>query len=446
MGAEDKDQLLSVYENVMARENSSLKERISRWMSLDSILFCSGVLLLVGFGIIVCSKPAILTSELQILVLDLGLIFFVISFLALSTLTSGQHSILYLKNLLFSSVWILPIFMMTSRSTIGSREAAFSVAFLFWLALTLIFVQEKFTGWEKVLAIMGTVWTFSMAIISAGSGFPFSYSVEIIDSLTGLHALLDLRWFSMAVFAVSLAATGVVQSFRQGEIVVADLPKVVIPGGAHENAENSETTFLESMIAPIITLLNALLDVLHAIVEALWKATLTVALFFVRVGKNSGKIAWNLVADNGVLRTVMCGIGSFFIILITSELVTQISFVLPIYIVENGWFDGMKLALEILLLGWGVFLLVVAFNRLSSGLMGEEFKSNAPGALSTHLMGVFISSLLILSLNRFGVIHADGFRVPGPFTTFFGLFVAVGVGYSVVRGIREKAGLARKVA
>ncbi len=398
------------------------RRNLKRVFTVNSALFCVGVVAVVCVGFAVVSDALMLKREAAVLVTECTAFLIIASALALSVSISRGAAGSYLRELGVFLALSLPIAFMYLGIARGAEGAAFWVSLFLWICVTIAAVHAEESGWELCMLIAGTVGTVSTVLITAGMGRPFSYASTPLETVTAIHTYLDLRKVAWIVFLVFALSTALLRVFVRERIVI---PPIRLPTVPHP--DEGLPSAIRSFLLPFIRFLNLIVWLTEKTIDSLWKTAAHTIIFFTRVGEELGRIVWGLLQKRRAVAAVAQTLGAFFVIVISAIAAISLAPGEVEYLRHSGLAEGLP-HLGMITVWILMSVLCVVVLSLLWELRHEELEKADPWeSISTHLLIVLIAGGLLYGGAAFAPFQITGFSSLGPYSASLIALVVIGM-------------------
>ncbi len=316
---------------------------------------------------------------------------------------------------------VLPTAGMTMSLNLGLSAAGwFWISLVLWCVVAIWAVWNCDQGWQRVLIVLGTLWTVSGLITTLGSFSIIPYARDAIDSTAAVHIFLDVRTVLGVLFFAAVAATAFQRAWGR-RIDIPPITRVYIPPiGLTENI------VWRALLRSFVLIGNVVLAVVFVLLDVLLGLVVTFLAFFLRIGEEAAKILRGLVANKAVLSSILTVVATFLLLVVLYYTAFVSATIVPGYLGAASLRESLP--------GLGLLMANVLIGTVCvTGVtwLFEEHKSLVVEAGVTSLM-FLLSFLLVTSLVMFGGARVEyfglgAFRDLGPFSIVLLLLIGIGM-------------------
>lgn len=388
-------------------------------ISAETVLFTVGVLLAAGSGFLICSRLVSMDSAVVQYIIAT-----VVSFwMALSN--PGRKFEQIIESWFISLVLFIPIaFIVLSANTI-LRDGVFLLVLIVWsgsLSRSALPIVEG-DAWDRLVAAVSAISVFSSAILSLGQVSYIPYAQGVLDKLSTIASVPDIRSIMMALAGITVFATAVFRARREGEVKLGQLGAWQI-AGLGKKANLWSPLFISFTI-----LINGILLVLFMI----FKIAATLWEYLVRVGKHVLVICRDVLLNFDFFRLLVKAVSLFFLEALIAKLVGLSVSPLESYLRSSE----LSSQLEDFALLLAIALLMELCILIFIWIIDEDLlaATNLSIWALVVLLTVFLmSGLILLGLAQMEVLQISGFDAVGPFTVAMMIPVAFGLIKAMIHG------------
>jgi len=380
-------------------------------MELIRPLLAIGAALGFVIGFLVCSK-SIGSIELidggELILIQFASLFFCLTWFTIVTI--GINSVRH-----FQIVMIVtsPTALMTMGNT-----TFLLIALLMWVLSTIsfIFYEADDSPKHQGLLVVVITWSVTETFMLVNTKV-FDHAGHILNLLQDPALIfLRFRWLSAIVFLSIIGTVSVARAFKEGT--------PGIPPIAHLRLRYQEWNlppFGQAILLPFLILLDGLLLAVTFGLDVIWRSLATLFVYLIRLGRQAGKVLWEVLQEGAVVRTLARLLGLFCLLLAMSTICVKLAPKFWAYLQASTFESEISLISQITIAAFVIMMLTALICPLMETKIIYVFFG-----FSTIMAMLLIAGLSLSGVAQFEISGFECYRRLGIFSRTLLLIIFLG--------------------
>jgi len=290
--------------------------------------------------------------------------------------------------------------------------------------------QELFGPFRSVIFPLYSLWLVFTSLLSIGSYFQLKFIVNALN-ISQVHQLLDIRYALTAVVALLTIISAVLAALREPPPNITPLAMVQLP----LRGQSSQGIALVVSRA-LLTIVNALLVLLHRIADILWRFVAFIVTYLFRAASHISKQIFEILRSTAfwkytlkISATILIIFASAYLIaFVAPKLQYYLSNVVPLFPLNS---PGLVALTSIFGAFLSVLVLQVLAARLWCDLDPSLIRATLAGAML--IISTWFSANFLYLLRYLRLFEIQGFQSYGLFSASLLVILVTFLFYQIVK-------------